>query len=1271
MSRWGSSIWGRNNTRRNKALIVFTPSQYEASDDAISLSQDLQEPSRTYDPQNRLVYTPSSVEDDFLLIKYKGATYSIRFPAYSIEEGKLQVRDVKERVAAVLDLPSRTKMRLLIFTDTTQTSTPSTAFPNTPIDKLKAIANNFHDKILPLCNKFIDSPPTEEKKKQFEHVKLSEIIMNDVLLKLDAVVTDGDDSARQRRKELVREAQAILHRLDAERSRNWQEQFQESSDSPESLFDSQDQKSGPIAGLSHEMSYVDKIRARVQDTPEVFEYFLEILYTFEQEPTTIEDIYQQIETLFHTNPDLAEDFKQFIPRSAARREVVEKVAQLIGASKTLQTPYNTNEEMKVAAPPTDSGYASAGIGHEKTRVEEDEDAKTIITNFQELDIQEDLKKKLTATFAEELCRSLETAIRQHPYSSDVTQESDSNSNELVAQLLKEFSMKLRYTAHNGQQQDAVVFIRQQRRRIAASFEKNTHSILLEVDEENQHIDPLNEGNGLNWKEKFARWNITDPDSFEDPTQVFQPSYQEEDIDDEEYSISQYSEAYKFLIENQAYQWLVERLKSEFHSTTRKGTVLNGLRSQVLKALASSPQLSGYNINYNSAKFKLMWNPMEFLKRQFPYTPTPILGDVIVLNGNEVNAQCSTCVLLSDKTNLQITLEESVVTVNARGSEPTLADIGEILAWIVAALRESPREDSMMYSTPFKGCPILKRKEEERGLEIPLGMMAGLGRTPIANVFDYGLVIKGFSTMFVPTKRVENSINWHFLFHEDECHISHLEAGQPCNDRVSTDVLDVSSLEDSRNFLGWSSSVQLFTGCALEKVSISGGKIINAGITFARGTKDTPLYLSRSGTYEQEIHHAKGMNVILYDMRDRRGWLIDGASALLHVTYTQLNVVWDHKIDLQQFQYAEPENGASAASMALLDQRNRNMVISEDTESWEEVTTTIGDPRKGLTSSGTNLRFTDREKLEGFAFMDIVDGPGIIRPRVAILKPSGRGWVDFSRSIHAITLLGKGFGELIRPVENSNRLCKSWQHVPIGNDYLIACITKLKEICRRGGDADAVPLELSQGIYWHKAHLIFESCSCKDNHTGSVCDRVQVLLPPSLGPKMNPLPFNYLDGAVIFGRSRRLKWSWPNKGHPTQGGDLGEEEDGGPSTLHDSGIGTSIPSSLSNGRQISSSNLSQLAVTSNLNPSSRSNSPIRMSEGLDTNGKQNAVDFRQPETNGPPSNLRDEGTHDSASPADNPSTIPEQGVNSRKKNRTWEMLEKKVPSVFKRSARNSR
>lgn len=88
------------------------------------------------------------------------------------------------------------------------------ATPQTPIGKLDALASKFHTEYVPLCVKFMQNPPDEKAKREFEYKKLSETIMTQILLKLDGVEVEGDQDARMRRKELVKEVQGMLNTLD-------------------------------------------------------------------------------------------------------------------------------------------------------------------------------------------------------------------------------------------------------------------------------------------------------------------------------------------------------------------------------------------------------------------------------------------------------------------------------------------------------------------------------------------------------------------------------------------------------------------------------------------------------------------------------------------------------------------------------------------------------------------------------------------------------------------------------------------------------------------------------------------------------------------------------------------------------------------------------------------------------------------------------------------------------------------------------------------------
>lgn len=82
------------------------------------------------------------------------------------------------------------------------------------------------------------------------------------------------------------------------------------------------EKRGPVE-FNHAISYVNKIKNRFSSQPEIYKQFLEILQTYQRESKPIQDVYAQVTTLFDGAPDLLQDFKQFLPDSAAHAREIE------------------------------------------------------------------------------------------------------------------------------------------------------------------------------------------------------------------------------------------------------------------------------------------------------------------------------------------------------------------------------------------------------------------------------------------------------------------------------------------------------------------------------------------------------------------------------------------------------------------------------------------------------------------------------------------------------------------------------------------------------------------------------------------------------------------------------------------------------------------------------------------------------------------------------------------------------------------------------------
>ncbi|KAI1420318.1 hypothetical protein F5Y12DRAFT_719702 [Xylaria sp. FL1777] len=545
------------------------------------------------------------------------------------------------------------------------------------------------------------------------------------------------------------------------------------------------------------------------------------------------------------------------------------------------------------------------------------------------------------------------------------------------------------------------------------------------------------------------------------------------------------------------------------------------------------------------------------------------------------------------------------------------------------LCDSPKQNpngrcwSYLFSNPViaGGFPILHRQEPDTGLEMPLELMVALTGTRYLDTYNSNTYIKGFNTMLVPTKQSEDLVVWHLLCSRNPSkRISYLLSD------IEPVSITKTGLEKSRHVLGWCADATSIVGTTqatydigrsrlpkarshhmLEKVEITAGQFVTGTAAFTLGNREKPVHISRFG-FLTKLQWISSKYMVLWDEADKRGWLVNGASVLLHILRASLA---HSKRKFQSAWLLEPDalkdapdlTRPDASLQVLIDENNRNLTLYMDkTEVYEE------NVREGATTnsssrrqtrhyrledriehiynileklidhqtdverrSGVQISIRPRRQLEGWDFKDLVKDGDPIFPRAATLPTVGKGWVDFTRAIHAVTLFGRGFGELIQPRQpdpSTTSLCSRWSRLPKESYYLAACVSNLLEIMEEDGDAAANPRRLCDNVIWHMKRATFDPCPCttKDakqgHHHHHHHDPVQALFPLKFTGGLRKKPQVDLEGAgaVIFGHNMSLHWHWPDSGDPVKGDPPPEEWSVAADSFEDSGIGSSLSSS---------------------------------------------------------------------------------------------------------------
>jgi hypothetical protein len=524
-----------------------------------------------------------------------------------------------------------------------------------------------------------------------------------------------------------------------------------------------------------------------------------------------------------------------------------------------------------------------------------------------------------------------------------------------------------------------------------------------------------------------------------------------------------------------------------------------------------------------------------------------------------------------------------IAVHVDGIMETIIQIAQQLAWLGSALRTSEsgsvgRSEAQISACtnhpPFvfniefatgaleeKSCwhglfsnpviaynfPIPRRDDGLVGLEIPIKMMATLGGASHAVEFNGGLMLKGFSCMFVPYKRHGNSIQWHFITNEDNNRLEYFQADQQCPKRLRN--VNQESLVSTRAFLGWWGEVTTNLGTTdakYENITWSSTKepgrprstpvlsirlldILGVGVSFAMGPKDSKLHVSRAGHYERILEYASKVSVILYDTRDKRGWLVPSSAVIAHIAKTRhfrgSFSIAGTPVDIISTDPAQ--NIYEAAKKMLLENRSTKLIDGKGGSSdfyfeqmvreiWGSLEKLLEDGAKRESTSG--LPMLKKQKLRGWEFMDLVDEISPLHLKETSIEKTCGGWINFAQGIDAIILFASGFEDIIEPAKGStNGLCDRWKRVPKHKDYLVAGVPILNTLYERAGRLVTKENLTSHYRQRHGDHILFEKCRSNENPSCN-CDRLQQI---ESKERMGSGSAMFLGlpegrGAVIFG-----------------------------------------------------------------------------------------------------------------------------------------------------------
>jgi hypothetical protein len=346
--------------------------------------------------------------------------------------------------------------------------------------------------------------------------------------------------------------------------------------------------------------------------------------------------------------------------------------------------------------------------------------------------------------------------------------------------------------------------------------------------------------------------------------------------------------------------------------------------------------------------------------------------------------------------------------------------------------------------------------------------------------------------------------------------------------------------------------------SIDRLYVEAGFYVIGGANLRINQKEQRSRLWRDNDYPSLLNAMIKHFVAFYDVEDHKAWLIDGASALLHLVRVSLHLdetdpesTYDWQFDRTKLVDNWPGyTGRHAARKTLTHWDNLALPVYVRSQSGfagaivKQYSTLQDRVEKILHSleilvdlqahnaSSEGIKISQSKNLHkaigGFDILDFLKPLGPIGTRIKRFDSWGDGWMDLLPTAGVVTLFGKGFGELIRP-DNPKEICPTWHFIPNGEDYLISTVSTLKLLQRNLGTKYSLPEkgDLTDKISWRSSPHSCNSCKCAELGGGGKgrrkCpDPAHFMVSKSSSKNWNakdliPVDINVLDpdGAVVF------------------------------------------------------------------------------------------------------------------------------------------------------------